>query len=114
MMALENISDDRRKHKRVAVDFPVVCRIRETPVLGWSVNACNRGLMVRSYLPLKSVIRILGILNKNRSCPVELEFPLRRNYRAEAQIKHFHLEISSGDRCLSLIGLHLSRIEYQS
>ena len=113
-MAVEDISDDRRKHKRVAVDTPVVCRIRETPVLGWSVNACNRGMMVRSYLPLKIAIRILGVLNKNRNYPVEVEFTHNKNYRAEAEIKHFHLDISPGDRCLSSIGLHLSRIEYQS
>jgi len=110
----EDSSDDRRKHKRVPVDFPVVCRIRGTPVLGWSVNACNRGMMVRFYLPLKAAIRILGVLNKNRSYPIEVEFTHNNGYRAEAEIKHFHLELSREGRCRSSIGLFMSKVERKS
>jgi hypothetical protein len=114
MMVSEDTGDDRRRHRRVPIDFPVVCHIRGTPVLGWSVNACNQGMMVRSYLPLKTVIQILGMLNKNRTCPVELEFTHKREYRAEAEIKHFHIEFSQDERCQSSIGLLMSRIERKS
>ena len=113
-MTVEDSSADRRKHKRVPVDFPVVCRIRGTPVLGWSVNACNRGMLVTSYLPLKTAIRILGVLNRTRSYPVEVEFTHNKSYRAEAEIKHFHIELSSEGRCRSFIGLFMSKVERTS
>ena len=60
---------------------------------------------------LKTVIQILGILNRNRTCPVELEFTHKREYRAETEIKHYHIELSQDERCQSSIGLLMSRIE---
>jgi len=102
---------DRRRYKRVAIEFPVICRIRGIAVLGWSVNACNQGILVESFLPLKTAIRILGILNRKQNHSLEMEFTYKKTYRAEAEIRHFHLEFSGHKRCRSLIGLLMPRIE---
>ncbi len=112
--AIENTNCDQRKHKRVAVDFPVVCEIQGITVLGWSVNACNQGMLARFHLAPETAMQILGTLGKEQGHRVGLEFTYKRTYRGKAEIKHFRLEPLQGERCRSLMGFFMPRIEYKS
>ena len=114
IMAVENAHGDQRRHKRVSVDFPVVFETKGIRVLGWSVNASNQGMLVRFQLPLETAVQIVEALRKEQGCRVGLGFTYKRTYRAEAEIRHFHLEPSRGEQCRSLMGFFMPRIEYES
>jgi hypothetical protein len=42
---------------------------------------------------------------------MDIEFRLRRRYRAEAEIKHFHLELLGEERCRTAMGLLMSKLK---
>jgi hypothetical protein len=109
-MAVEDWTDERRKYKRVAVEFPVTYKIRGRTILGRAVNACNAGMMVESYLGLGMAFRILGALRKKRGHRVRIEFTHKKTYRIEGEIRHFHLDFSGNEPCRSVVGFFLPLI----
>jgi hypothetical protein len=54
------IEKERRKDRRVPVEFPVVYEIQEICVPGKAVNGWNEGLMVECHLPLETPVRYSG------------------------------------------------------
>jgi hypothetical protein len=110
-MAAGESSEERRKYKRVPVEFPVTYKIRGTTILGRSVNACNEGLMVESNVALKTAFQILGILRKKRKSRLRLDFTHKKPYRTEGEIRHFHLDYSGIEPCRSLVGFFIPSLE---
>jgi hypothetical protein len=110
VMAVEKGGGERRKYKRVPVEFPVTYRIRGTTILGRAVNACNEGMMVESYLALKTAFQILGILKKKRRYRLRIEFTHKRTYRTEGEIRHFHLDFSGIEPCRSSVGFFIPKM----
>jgi len=110
MVAPGENDHERRKHKRVAVDFPVTYKIWGTTVRGRALNACNEGMMVESSLDLEMARKILEVIGKNGENRLEVEFTYRKPYRAEAEIRHFRLAPSGPTRYRSEVGLFMPRI----
>jgi hypothetical protein len=109
-MAVGNQNDERRKYKRVLVEFPVTYKIRRTTILGRALNASNEGMMVESYLDLKTALRILGALKKKRKYRLNIEFTYKKTYRTEAEVRHFHLDFSGKEPCRSVFGFFTPKI----
>jgi len=109
-MAVVDTSGERRKYKRVLIEFPVTYKIRGTTVMGRAMNACNEGMMVESYVGLKTAFQILGMLRKKRRHRLSVEFTHKKTYRAEAEIRHFHLDFSGNERCRSVVGFFMPGI----
>jgi hypothetical protein len=107
MVAVEDIGDDRRKHKRVSVSFAVTYEIKGIIVPGWAVNACNHGMLVRSYLPLGTARQILQILEKKENNRLTVQFTHDKSYRVVAEIRHLHLDLSMDE---ALVGLFMPKI----
>ncbi len=105
------MKEDRRKYKRVAVDFPVVFKISRRSVLGKAVNACNEGMMVESNLPLETAVKILKTLAKKRDHRLDVRFTHNKKpYRPEAEIRHFHLDLFGNGMCRSVAGFFMPTI----
>ncbi len=103
--------ENRRKYKRVAVDFPVVFKINRRSVLGKALNACNEGMMVESNLPLETAVQILKTLAKKKSRKLDVRFTYnKKTYRPEAEIKHFHLDLFGNGMCRSVAGFFMPTI----
>jgi hypothetical protein len=107
----EMMENERRKYKRVAVDFPVLYTIEEINVLGKALNACNEGLMVECYLPIETAGQILWILGNKLGNNIDLQFTYKNKaYRSEAEIMHFHLDFIRNKQCRSVAGIFMPRI----
>jgi hypothetical protein len=103
---------ERRKHKRVAVDFPVVYRLDGKRILGKAVNACNEGLMVESYFGFDAARHLLQNLTTNQEPLVGLQFAYRRRgFRTEGEIRHFCLRFSGAGSFRAELGLFVPKIE---
>lgn len=109
-MVAGDTNDERRKYKRVLIEFPVTYKIRGTTILGRAMNASNEGMMVESYLALKTALQILEILSKKRMYRLNIEFTHKKTYRTEAEIKHFHLDFSGNEPCRSVVGFFMPKI----
>lgn len=109
-MATIDTNGERRKYKRVSIELPVTYKIRGTTVLGRTVNACNEGMMVESYVGLNTALQVLGILKKKRRYRLGIEFTHKKTYRTEAEIRHFHLDFSGNEPCRSVVGFFVPKI----
>jgi len=109
-MTTEATNDERRKHRRVSIDFPVTYKIRGTTVLGRAMNASNEGMLVESYLALKTALHILGVLKRKRGHRLGVEFTYKKTYHTQAEIRHFHLDFSGNEPCRSLVGFFMPKI----
>ena len=109
-MVMEATGKERRKYRRVSIDFPVSYKIHGTMVLGRAMDASNEGMKVESYLPLKTALRILGGLKRKRKYRLNLEFTYRRTYRTQGEIRHFHLDFSGNEPCRSVLGFFVPKI----
>jgi hypothetical protein len=106
----EKNANERRKFKRIAVDFPVTYRIRGTTVLGRALDGCNEGLLVESRLALRTALQILGILKRKPTSRLRVEFTHKKSFRVEGEIRHFHLDFSGNEPCRFVVGLFLAAI----
>ena len=104
------MGNERRKYKRVPVDFPVFYRIQKMTVLGKAVNASKKGMMVESYLALETAGQILRTLANERGHSVDLQFTYKKKaYRPRVEIRHFHLDFSGKQPCRAVAGFSLSK-----
>jgi hypothetical protein len=110
MMAMGATGKERRKYRRVSIDFPVSYKIHGTTVLGRAMDACNEGMKVESYIPLKTALRMLTTLRKKRKVRLHLEFTYKRTYRTQGEIRHFHLDFSGNEPCRSVLGFFVPKI----
>jgi len=110
IMAAEATNDERRKHRRVPIDFPVTYKIRGTTVLGRALNASNEGMLVESYLAMRTALHILGILKRKRRHRLTVEFTYKKKYHTQAEIRHFHLDFSGNEPCRSLVGFFMPKM----
>ncbi|MBW2059226.1 MAG: hypothetical protein JRH07_11535 [Deltaproteobacteria bacterium] len=109
-MTAVDASTERRRFKRVSIEFPVSYKIRGTTILGRAINACNQGMMVESYVGVKTALQILGMMKKKRRSRVGLEFTHKKTYRTEAEIRHFHFDFSGSEPCRSVVGFYMPEI----
>jgi len=114
VVAGQNMTDERRRFKRVPVDFPAAFDVHGTPVPGWALNACNEGMMVESVMSLDMALHILYRLKKSGRDHLFLEFSHKGTHRTEAEIKHIHLQFLGGRLCRSQIGFFIPRIRHES
>jgi len=111
-MAVGKMDRERRKYKRVSVDFPVVYRIQGVTVMGKAVNASNEGMMVESHIGLENALRIVQILANRQRLTLDLQFTYKnRGFRTEAEMKHFHLHFLGKEPCRSELGVFMPKIE---
>jgi hypothetical protein len=101
---------ERRKHKRVPVDFTVTYRVWGTTVTGRALNACNEGMMVESSLDFAVARQILDVLGKNGNNRLQVEFTYKKAYRTEAEIRHFRLAPNGPANYRSEVGFFIPRI----
>jgi len=101
-----------RKYERVPVKFPVVYEIGGVTLTGTTVNVCNEGMMVESYVPSRRLTEVFEILTKNENC----RLPVRcihggKTYLREAEVKHFHLHSSGTGPCRLMVGFLLPIVD---
>ena len=86
------VGSDRRRCKRVPVDFTVVSLFPKETISGQALNGCNEGLMVEYYLSSGAASTIIETLS-DRLSKVALQFTHnKRAFRAEGEPRHFHLD----------------------
>ncbi|NIO05447.1 MAG: hypothetical protein GTN74_12790, partial [Proteobacteria bacterium] len=78
-MAERNIPNERRKHQRVPVELPLSYKIGKKTLIGNTVNACDEGVMVESYLSPKAALRVFRILEKIPDYRMGVEFTYQGN-----------------------------------
>jgi len=106
------MNTDRRKHKRVPVDFPVVYKFQGRTVLGNAINACNEGILVESYVGLEPALHMLKTLANNGRRNVDLRFTYgKRAYRTEAELKHCRLHFSGNEVLRAELGFFAPKIQ---
>lgn len=108
----EEGKNEQRKYERSWVEFPVIYKIGRNTLTGSTVNACNEGILVESYLSSKTALRIFKILNKKSVYRLELEYTYEGNtYLRDAEIKHFHLDFSGSEPYRFTVGFCIPKIE---
>ena len=111
MMAEERMGTEQRQYERVEVEFPVVYNIGKNTVTGSTLNACNEGILVESYLSSKTALKIFKTLNKNPEYWLEVEYTYEGNtYRRNAQIRHFHSDFSGYEPYRFRVGFYIPKI----
>jgi len=109
-MAEESMGTERRKHERFGVEFPLSYKIGRRTLIGSTVNACNEGMMVESYLSSRAALKVLRILEKIPNYRLEVEFSYEGNTDLrDVEIKHFHLEFSGSEAYRFTVGFWLPR-----
>ena len=102
---------NRRKYKRVPVDFPVVLEFSGETISGQALNGCNEGLIVESYMSSEYAQGIMGMLS-DRPLKVALQFTHnKRTYKTEGELKHFYLDFLGNHMCRIKIGLFIPKME---
>ena len=109
-MSDQNKGEERRRFKRIPVDFPASYEIHGTTVYAWALNACNEGMMVESFMSLDMALHLLDRLKEGGRERLFLEFTHRGTRRAEAEIRHFHLHFLGGRLCRSQLGFFVPKI----
>ena len=110
-MSDRNTGEERRKFRRIPVDFPASYEIHGTTVYGWALNACNEGMLVESFMSLDMALHLLDRLKKEGGKRLFLEFTHRGPHRAEAEMKHFHLHFLGRRLCRSQLGFFMPKIQ---
>jgi hypothetical protein len=106
------MNTDRRRHKRVPVDFPVVCKFQGKTVLGQAVNACNEGILVESYVGLEPALHLLKNLANNGKQNVGLRFGYKmKAYRTSAELKHCRLHFLGTEVLRAELGFFVPKMQ---
>lgn len=104
---------DRRRHKRVPVDFPVVYKLQGKTVLGKAVNACNEGVLVEAYVGLEPALHMLKNLANNGKHNVDLRFAYKKKaYRTSAELKHCRLHFLGTEVLRAELGFFVPKIQW--
>jgi hypothetical protein len=107
-MVEENASIERRKHERVSVELPLTYKIGRRTLIGSTVNACDEGMMVESYLSSKAALKVVEVLEKIPDFRLEVEFTYEGNTDLrQVEIKHFHLDFSGSEAYRFTVGFWL-------
>ncbi len=109
-MVERSISTERRKHDRVPVELPLSYKIGKKTLIGNTVNACDEGIMVESYLSSKAAFKIFKALERVPDYRLGVEFIYEGNTdRRDAEIKHFHLDFSGSAAYRLTVGFWLPK-----
>jgi hypothetical protein len=103
---------NHRRYERSWIEFPVVYTIGKITLTGSTVNACNEGIMVESYLSSKTAFKVFRILNKNPGYRLEMEYTYEGNtFLRDAEIRHFHVDFSGGEPYRITLGFWIPKLE---
>lgn len=109
-MGEEGLVTERRKHERFPVEFPLSYKIGGKTLGGSTVNVCNEGILVESFLSSKTALKVFKTLEKNPNHRLEVEFTYDGNTDLrDVEIKHFHLDFSGSEAYRLTVGFHLPR-----
>lgn len=109
-MAEEGTVTERRKHERFPVEFPLNYKIGGETLGGSTVNVCNEGILVESFLSSKMALKIFKALKKRPDSRLEVEFTYEGNTDLrDVEIKHFHLDFSGCEAFRFTVGFYLPR-----
>jgi len=104
--------NDRRRHERFCVEFPLTYRIGRRTLMGNAVNVCNEGIMVESYLSSRAALEVFKILKSKPNYRLGVEFSYEGNTDLrDVQVKHFHLDFSGSEAYRFTVGFWLSRVD---
>jgi hypothetical protein len=110
VMAKGTVHIDRRKDMRIFVNRPAHFDIRKTSLKGITVNASEEGIMVESVLPLETAAEMFRSLGEEPNYWTSLYVTIEEDtYFTEAEVKHYHLDSSSGERFILRVGFGFSR-----
>jgi hypothetical protein len=109
-MTDQETTSDRRKHERISVEFPLSYKIGRKTLGGSTVNVCNEGILVESFLSSKTALKIFKTLKKQPSYRLEVEFSYEGNTDLrDVEIKHFHLEFIGSEAYRFTVGFYLPK-----
>jgi hypothetical protein len=112
MMVEEDTGTEQRTNERFWVELPVLYKIGRNMVTGSTVNVCNEGMLVESYLSSKTAFKIFKILNRKPGYRLELEYTYDGDtYQRDAEIKHFHADFSGSEPYRLTVGFWIPKIE---
>jgi hypothetical protein len=101
---------DQRGYERTWVEVPVIYRIGRTTITGSSVNACNEGFMVESYLSSKTASKVFRILRKEPKYRLKLKYTYKgATYLRKAEVKHFHFDFSGDEPYRFTVGFWIPK-----
>ncbi len=107
-MAGQDTRTERRKQERVPVELPLSYTIGTKTLIGSTVNACDEGMMVESYLSSRMALKVFKILDKIPDYRMGVEFTYEGNTeRRNVEIKHFHLDFSGSEAYRLTVGFWL-------
>ena len=106
----QELKVDQREYERIWVEIPVIYRIGRTTITGSTVNACNEGFMVESYVSSKSASKIFSILRKRPRYRLKLKYTNKgATYLRKAEIKHFHFDFSGDEPYRFTVGFWIPK-----
>ncbi|NIQ39314.1 MAG: hypothetical protein GTN81_12080 [Proteobacteria bacterium] len=101
---------ERRKQRRFPVELPLSYKIGKKTFIGSTVNACDEGIMVESYLSPKGALSVFKILEKSPDYRMGVTFSYEGNIdRRDAEIKHFHLDSVGNEAYRFTVGFWLPK-----
>jgi hypothetical protein len=106
----KDLQIDQRGYERTWVEVPVIYRIGRTTITGSSVNACNEGFMVESYLSSKTASKVFRILRKEPKYRLKLKYTYKgATYLRKAEVKHFHFDFSGDEPYRFTVGFWIPK-----
>ncbi len=105
-------TDEQRKYETIRTEWPVVYEIGSNTLTGSTVNVCNEGMMVESYLSTRTVWKVFKILHKKSEYRLVVKYAYKGNtYFRNAEVKHFYLDFSVGEPYRFTVGFWIPNIE---
>ena len=103
---------ERRKHERFVVEFPLSYKIGGKTLGGSTVNVCNEGILVESFLSSETALEIFKTLKRkpNHRLAIEFSYEGSTDLR-DVEIKHFHLDFSGSEAYRLTVGFYLPRTD---
>lgn len=96
---------ERRQYERVSARFPVFYDLGRESVTGTTVNVCDEGMLVESFLHRTRVLEVFDILSdKTRSRLKVTCIYAGKSYVQKAEVKHFHIASSLSRFCRVTVG----------
>ena len=106
----KDLKIDQRGYERTWVEVPVIYRIGRMTITGSSVNACNEGFMVESYLSSKTASKVFRILRKEPKYRLKLKYTYKgATYLRKAEVKHFHFDFSGDEPYRFTVGFWIPK-----
>ena len=106
------IDVEQREHERFKVEFPLTYKLGKILLTGSTVDACNQGIRIESYVSPKKAPKVFKMLYKNPRYKLEIEYVYEgKSYVRDAEVRHFEVAYSGSGSYRFTIGFFIPRIE---